>query len=200
MLLHPYAQQQQQQRPTVTQHLFEHNHPLTRPYAQTKRYERYGRCFGHSSTVWHLDWSADSMTLQSVDSSYEILYWSVRPPAPIKQARPCPADIGDMMRSGAVCNASHCALGSLPSLARLEPLLLLGGMPETPVTVSLTSPRPCFSAWLAGAREPAQHRVGDSDRHARLWCDGHLAGRHGRDGRERSGQIERRGAGGTRHR
>ena len=44
--------------------------------AKLDAYKRLSRCAGHSATVRHLDWSADSETLRSVCSAYEILYFS----------------------------------------------------------------------------------------------------------------------------
>ena len=40
-------------------------------------YKHLGRCTGHSSTVRHVDWSADGKLLQTVASSYEVLYFEV---------------------------------------------------------------------------------------------------------------------------
>ena len=45
-------------------------------YAVTREYARVTRCQGHSATVNHLDWSADSGVLQSTATDYEILYWN----------------------------------------------------------------------------------------------------------------------------
>ena len=44
-------------------------------YSVAAGYVRYARCSGHSATVKHLDWSADSALLQSADAGYELLYW-----------------------------------------------------------------------------------------------------------------------------
>lgn len=38
----------------------------------TRGYARVCRCVGHSSTVRHLDWAADSGAIQSVDQAYEV--------------------------------------------------------------------------------------------------------------------------------
>ncbi|KAG2444303.1 hypothetical protein HXX76_001060 [Chlamydomonas incerta] len=44
----------------------------------TRGYARVCRCVGHSSTVRHIDWAADSSALQSVDQAYEVLYFDPR--------------------------------------------------------------------------------------------------------------------------
>ncbi|KAH8855200.1 Echinoderm microtubule-associated protein-like 1 [Schistosoma japonicum] len=40
------------------------------------KYNRVGRCCGHTSFILHIDWSADSRFLRSVSGDYEILYWT----------------------------------------------------------------------------------------------------------------------------
>lgn len=47
-------------------------------YATGAEYAHVARCSGHSATVSHIDWSADSRLLQSTDNAYEILYWNPR--------------------------------------------------------------------------------------------------------------------------
>ncbi|KAG2487374.1 hypothetical protein HYH03_013944 [Edaphochlamys debaryana] len=44
----------------------------------SRAYARVCRCVGHSSTVRHLDWAADSSAIQSIDQAYEILYFDPR--------------------------------------------------------------------------------------------------------------------------
>ena len=43
------------------------------------------RCLGHSSTVTHLDWSADSSVIQSSDQAYELLYFDPRTGKQVKE-------------------------------------------------------------------------------------------------------------------
>ncbi|XP_054914723.1 echinoderm microtubule-associated protein-like 3 isoform X2 [Poeciliopsis prolifica] len=42
-----------------------------------RRYNRFGRCNGHSSFITHLDWSKDGCYIVSNSGDYEILYWDI---------------------------------------------------------------------------------------------------------------------------
>ncbi|XP_060711773.1 echinoderm microtubule-associated protein-like 2 isoform X2 [Hemiscyllium ocellatum] len=42
-----------------------------------RKYNRFGRCMGHSSFITHLDWSQDSHFIMSNSGDYEILYWDI---------------------------------------------------------------------------------------------------------------------------
>ena len=41
-----------------------------------RKYNKVGKCFGHTSFVTHLDWSSDSQYLRTNSGDYEILYWT----------------------------------------------------------------------------------------------------------------------------
>ena len=41
-----------------------------------RKYQRLGRCSGHSSFVTHIDWSQDGQYLQSNSGDYEVLFWN----------------------------------------------------------------------------------------------------------------------------
>eukprot|EP00873_Tetraselmis_striata_P042208 jgi/Tetstr1/462472/TSEL_007468.t1 len=54
-------------------------------YNVSKGYSKVGRCVGHSSSVIHLDWSADSAVIQSSDTAKELLYFSSRTCKQVKE-------------------------------------------------------------------------------------------------------------------
>merc|ERR1719414_562708 len=41
-----------------------------------RKYNKVGKCIGHTSFVTHIDWSSDSQYLRSNSGDYEILYWT----------------------------------------------------------------------------------------------------------------------------
>jgi WD40 repeat protein len=47
-------------------------------YSTKNGYEILRRCYGHSSYITHIDWSADSTVFQSNCGAYEILYWDAK--------------------------------------------------------------------------------------------------------------------------
>jgi WD40 repeat protein len=52
-------------------------------YSVAKGYKRVARLSGHSATVRHVDWSADSSVLMTNCAGYEALYWSPRSCKPL---------------------------------------------------------------------------------------------------------------------
>lgn len=42
-----------------------------------QKYNRIGRCHGHSSFVTHIDWSIDGQHLASNSGDYEVLFWNI---------------------------------------------------------------------------------------------------------------------------
>jgi microtubule-associated protein-like 1/2 len=49
-----------------------------------RKYNRLGRCMGHSAFVTQLDWSADSQFLQSNSVDHEVLYWTAAVCRPLR--------------------------------------------------------------------------------------------------------------------
>ena len=41
-------------------------------FSTENKYSKICRCAGHSSTITHLDWAADSSVIQSNDQAYEV--------------------------------------------------------------------------------------------------------------------------------
>jgi len=41
-----------------------------------RKFNRLGRCMGHSGSITHLDWSTDSTHIQSTSGDYELLFWN----------------------------------------------------------------------------------------------------------------------------
>lgn len=46
-------------------------------YNVADNYNRVGQCKGHTNKVLHFDWSEDSSHIQSMCSTFELLYWDI---------------------------------------------------------------------------------------------------------------------------
>jgi len=75
-----------------------------------RRYNRMGRCVGHSSFVTHMDWATDSTYLQTNSGDYELLYWNAEVCRQVTQ----PSSLRDMEWSTMTCSLNFTTIGIWP--------------------------------------------------------------------------------------
>ncbi|CAB4061736.1 unnamed protein product [Lepeophtheirus salmonis] len=75
-----------------------------------KKYNRLGRCMGHSHFLTHLDWSADSTYIQSNSGDHELLYWNANLCRQISN----PGDMRDTEWATQTCILSFNTIGVWP--------------------------------------------------------------------------------------
>ncbi|CAL4072749.1 unnamed protein product [Meganyctiphanes norvegica] len=78
--------------------------------SKSNKFTKMGKCEGHSSSINHLDWSADSQYIQSNSGDYELLFW---------QAQQCkqiltPSEVSEVKWSTHTCVLSLYTLGIWP--------------------------------------------------------------------------------------
>ncbi|CAG7815967.1 unnamed protein product, partial [Allacma fusca] len=77
------------------------------------KYNRIGRCTGHSSFISHLDWSADSTFVQSNSGDYELLFWN----ASVCRQIPQTSQLRDTEWASSTCTLTSVTLGIWPENA-----------------------------------------------------------------------------------
>ena len=72
-----------------------------------RKYNRLGRCMGHTGHVTHLDWSLDSQYLRTNSAELELLFWSAATCRPVRD----PDTIREMAWATTDCPVSWDTLG-----------------------------------------------------------------------------------------
>ncbi|XP_065343773.1 echinoderm microtubule-associated protein-like 2 isoform X3 [Cloeon dipterum] len=75
-----------------------------------RKFERIGRCVGHSSFITHLDWSEDGCYLQSNSGDYELLYWNASTCRQVTHS----SDMRDVSWATLSCPLNFSTLGVWP--------------------------------------------------------------------------------------
>jgi len=75
-----------------------------------QKYNRIGRCSGHSSFILHLDWSSDSTFIQSNSGDYELLYWN----ASVCRQIPQSSQLRDTEWATTTCTLTSVSIGIWP--------------------------------------------------------------------------------------
>uniref|UniRef100_A0A0K8T6W4 Echinoderm microtubule-associated protein-like 2 n=3 Tax=Lygus hesperus TaxID=30085 RepID=A0A0K8T6W4_LYGHE len=78
-----------------------------------RRYNRIGRCSGHSSFITHLDWSTDSQYLRSNSGDYEVLFWNAGVCRQVTQ----PSKMRDVEWATHNCTLAFTSVGIWPESA-----------------------------------------------------------------------------------
>ncbi|VDP65431.1 unnamed protein product [Echinostoma caproni] len=80
---------------------------------QGRKYNRVGRCSGHSSFVLHIDWSTDGRYLRSVSGDYELLFWTAHDCRQVVS----PSTLRDLDWASQTCTLGYMVSGIWPENA-----------------------------------------------------------------------------------
>jgi len=82
-------------------------------YDATRNYKRVGTCKGHASYITHLDWSMDSVYIQSNSGDNEIMFWEI----PACENVKFPAALKDVEWTSFTCTLGWPSQGIWPKYA-----------------------------------------------------------------------------------